>query len=134
MAGVAKSMPTQRIVATAPIDALAVRILESIAPVVTAHAPDENTLLEFCDGTIAFVSRGSGAVTGRMIEASKELRVIGRPGVGYDTVDIAAATRRGIPVVYAPLGSFAVAEGAMAMLMALVKRIPTGNEIVKTGQ
>ena len=127
-------MGSERIVATAPIGGTAIEILEKAAPVQTSPSPDEETLIGFCRHTIAFVSRGSGAVTRRMIDASEQLRVIGRPGAGYDTVDVAAATRRKIPVVYAPLGSFAVAEGALAMLMALVKRIPLGDTIVKSGQ
>jgi D-3-phosphoglycerate dehydrogenase len=127
-------MTVSRIVATAPIDTIAVDILEKFAPVETAPAKDEETLLGYCDDTIAFVSRGTGAVTTRMIQASDALKVIGRPGVGYDTVDVAEATRRKIPVVIAPVGAFAVAEGALAMLLSLVKRLPESDAIVKTGQ
>ena len=127
-------MASERMVATAPIDRTGSDILEKIAPLVTCPAPDEETILGYCENTIAFVSRGSGAVTGRIIEAARDLRVIGRPGAGYDTVDVAAATRRKIPVVYAPVGSFAVAEGALAMLMTLVKQIPIGNAIVKANE
>jgi len=127
-------MSGKRIVATAPIDKIAVDILEQIAPVETSPGPDEGTLMGFCENTIAFVSRGIGAVTGRMIAASPDLAVIGRPGAGYDTVDIAAATKRKIPVVYAPVSAFAVAEGALAMLMTLVKRIPECDAILKGGR
>ncbi len=127
-------MSTKRIVATAPIDDTATDILQQIAPIETAPSPDEQTLMGFCEGTIAFISRGAGAVTGRMIAASPDLKVIGRPGAGYDTVDIAAATERGIPVVYAPVSAFAVAEGALALLMTLVKRIPECDAILKGGR
>jgi len=97
-------------------------------------SPDEETLMGLCENTIGFVSRGVGAVTGRMIAACEDLKVIGRPGAGYDTVDIAAATARKIPVVYAPVGGFAVAEGALAMLMTLVKRIPECDKAVRAGR
>ena len=127
-------MSTKRIVATGPIGETAIQILEEIAPVETAPAQDEETLMSFCENTIAFVSRGTGAVTGRMIAASPDLAVIGRPGAGYDTVDVAAATARGIPVVYAPVSGFAVAEGALALLMALVKRLPECDRAVKAGR
>ena len=53
---------------------------------------------------------------------------------GYDTVDVAAATARKIPVVYAPVSGFAVAEGALALLLTLVKRIPLCDALVKEGQ
>lgn len=127
-------MRSERIVATGPIGETAIRILEKIAVVETSPEPDEATLMGYCEDTIAFVSRGVGAVTARMIAATPKLKVIGRPGAGYDTVDIAAATARKIPVVYAPVSGFAVAEGALAILMALVKRIPACDQAVKEGR
>ena len=84
-------MAKKRIVATGPIGETAIEILQRIAPIELSPAPDEETLMGFCEDTIAFVSRGVGAVTGAMIAASGDLEVIGRPGAGYDTVDIAAA-------------------------------------------
>ena len=127
-------MKRERIVATAPIGKVAVDILEKVAPVEISPSQDTEVLIGYCEDTIAFVSRGVGPVTAGMIEASSKLKVIGRPGAGYDTVDIAAATGRKIPVVYAPVGSFAVAEGALAMIMTLVKKLPTCDAIVKSGQ
>ena len=127
-------MGNKRIVATAPIEKIAIDILEQIVPVEISPNMDEETLLGMVEDTIAFVSRGMGAVTGRMIAGATELKVIGRPGAGIDTVDMAAATERKIPVVYAPVSGFAVAEGALAILMALVKRIPQCDEILKGGR
>ena len=43
-------------------------------------------------------------MTEEMISIAENLKVIGRPGVGYDSVDVSYATRMGIPVVYAPDG------------------------------
>ena len=85
-------------------------------------------------GTIGLVVRGEGRATAAMIDAAPQLEVIGRPGVGYDTVDVEAATTRGIPVVYAPIGGFAVAEGALALLLALVKMIPRCDRAVRDGE
>lgn len=127
-------MTGQRIVATAPIDQIAIDILQEIAPVEISPSPDEETLLGQLDNTIGIVCRGEGKVTSRMIEACPTLRVIGRPGVGYDSVDVEAATARKIPLVYAPVGGFAVAEGALALILTLVKKIPACDDIVKSGQ
>ena len=127
-------MAHDRIVLTAPINPSAVELLAEVAPVEVAAAPDEATMMTLLAGTIGLVARGEGVVTGRMIAACPTLRVIGRPGAGYDTVDVAAATERGIPVVRAPVGGFAVAEGAMALLLALVKKLPLSDQLVKTGQ
>jgi D-3-phosphoglycerate dehydrogenase len=128
-------MSKKKIVATAPIGKTAIDILEQVAPVVTAQASDEASLIALSSGTIAIVSRGlEGRVTKQVIEAYREVRVIGRPGAGYESVDVGTATERGIPVIYAPVGGFAVAEGAMALLLALVKQVPTCDAIVRQGQ
>ena len=128
-------MVNQRILSVAPIDPTPIQILQEVAPVEISPATDESTLLSLLDRTIAIVARGVEAkINARIIEAASELRVIGRPGAGYDTVDIDAATRRKIPVIYAPVSGFAVSEGALALLLALVKKIPFCDSIVKGGE
>jgi len=127
-------MNRQRIISTAPIDQIAIDILQEVAPVEIASSPDEQTMLTMLDGAMGIVCRGEGKVTARIISACPTLRVIGRPGAGFDAVDIAVATARKIPVVYAPVGAFAVAEGALALLLALVKKIALCDSIVKSGQ
>ena len=127
-------MKDKRIVLSGPINQSAIDLLSQVATVQIAPASDEETMLGLLENTIGLVARGEGRVTGRMINACDSLRVIGRSGAGYDTVDIKAATQRKVPVVYAPVGSFAVAEGALAMLMALVKKIPACDRIVKSNQ
>jgi D-3-phosphoglycerate dehydrogenase / 2-oxoglutarate reductase len=128
-------MTNERILSTAPLDRLPIQILEQVAPVEISPATDEGTLLERLDRTIAIVARGvEASITARIIESAPLLRVIGRPGAGYDTVDIAAATLRRIPVIYAPVSGFAVAEGALALLLAMVKKIPFCDTIVRQGQ
>jgi phosphoglycerate dehydrogenase-like enzyme len=92
-------------------------------------------MLTLLEGTIGLVARGTeGSITRKIIENCPGLRVIARPGVGYDTVDVAFATQRRIPVVYAPIGGFAVAEAALALLMAIVKKIQLADTILKQGQ
>ena len=123
-----------RIVATSPIDQVAIDILARAAAVETASAPDEATLLELMPTAIGLVVRGEGKATAAVIAAAPQLAVIGRPGAGFDSVDVAAATARKIPLVYAPVGGFAVSEGALALLLALVKMIPRCDRIVRTGE
>jgi phosphoglycerate dehydrogenase-like enzyme len=106
-----------------------------VAPVEISASPDESTMLTLLEGTIGLVARGTeGSITRKIIENCPGLRVIARPGVGYDTVDVAFATQRRIPVVYAPIGGFAVAEAALALLMAIVKKIQLADTILKQGQ
>ncbi len=121
-------------VTTASIGPEATDVLERLVPLEVASSPDEETMMSLLDDTIGIVCRGEGKVTARMIEAATDLRVIGRPGVGYDSVDLEAASARKIPLVYAPVGGFAVAEGALAILLALVKQLPRDDRIVRSGQ
>jgi D-3-phosphoglycerate dehydrogenase len=71
-----------------------------------------------------------GKIDRNVIENSPKLRVIGKVGVGYETVDIAAATGAGIPVVITSgANSRSVAEHTLALMMAISKYlINTYNE------
>lgn len=69
-----------------------------------------------------------------IISRAPRLKVIGRHGVGYDTVDIAAATERGIPVVYTPAAnSDAVAEHAVLLMLAVARRLVALDRSVRSG-
>lgn len=68
------------------------------------------------------------------IENSPKLKVIGRTGVGCDSVDVEAATERGIPVVITPgANNLAVAEHTVAMMFAIAKNLVEGDIGTKTG-
>ena len=74
-------------------------------------------------------------VDGGLIEAATRLRAIARTGAGYDNLDVAAATRRRIPIVYAPdVGSGPVAEGTLALILAAAKRLRELGEIVTSAE
>ena len=94
----------------------------------------EDALAEQIAGKAAVIVRGAAPVTARVIDAAPELKVIARTGVGYDSVDIAHATARGIPVTFTPgAGSRAVAEASMTFMLALVKRLTEWNDGLKDG-
>jgi D-3-phosphoglycerate dehydrogenase len=60
------------------------------------------------------------------------LKVLARTGVGTERVDVAEATRRGIPVMITPgSNTHAVAEGALAHLLALTKALPQLTALVR---
>jgi len=72
---------------------------------------------------VAIVSR-MGRVDESVMDAAPQLRVISKHGVGVDNIDLAAAARRGIPVLAATgANAVSVAEHAIALLLAIVKRI-----------
>jgi glyoxylate reductase len=61
-----------------------------------------------------------------------ELRVVANFGVGYDTVDVAAATKRGIVVTNTPdVLTGATAELTFALLLALVRRVAEGDRLIR---
>jgi D-3-phosphoglycerate dehydrogenase / 2-oxoglutarate reductase len=81
------------------------------------------------------IARGGTIVDAEVLAAAPKLRVIGRSGVGVDEIDVAEATRRGIPVVVTPnANADAVASGALALLLALAKRLPELDRAVKEGR
>ncbi len=81
----------------------------------------EAELTEQLMGVSAAIA-GSEPYTRRVLEAHPQLRVIARAGVGYDAVDVAAATDCGIAVTIAPgTNQDAVAEHTFALLLALAK-------------
>ena len=122
------------IVATGRVPSIVEEILGRFGPIRALDAPDEESLAAAVRDAAALLARGSAKISARVIEAGRNLRVIGRSGVGYDTVDVAAATARGIPVVYTPGASTrVVAEGALAMILALVKRLPDLDRRTKAG-
>jgi D-3-phosphoglycerate dehydrogenase len=69
------------------------------------------------------------------LEASEEIKVVTRIGVGYDAVDVPALSRRGIPLMVAgTANSPSVAEQALFMMLTLAKRAVEMHSIVKDGK
>ncbi|WP_340004170.1 phosphoglycerate dehydrogenase [Paenibacillus sp. FSL K6-0276] len=69
--------------------------------------------------------RSQTTVTDKIIEAGKNLKVIGRAGVGVDNIKLDAATKCGVVVINAPDGNtITTCEHAFAMMMALARHIP----------
>jgi glyoxylate reductase len=92
------------------------------------------------EGAIASLVPGRDAViingewfTSKVIEAADRLRVIGRFGVGLERIDLAAATRLGIPVTFTPSLSEAVADHTFALMLATARRIVEIDKSVRSG-
>jgi phosphoglycerate dehydrogenase-like enzyme len=77
---------------------------------------------------------GAEFLTAEVLAELPKLRVIARAGVGYDRVDVAAATRRGIPVTITPTANHeAVAETVFALMFAIAKSVIANDARVRTG-
>jgi D-3-phosphoglycerate dehydrogenase len=73
-------------------------------------------------------------LTPEVIRAAKQLRIIGKHGVGYDNIDIPAATACGVVVTNTPLAnSTSVAEHALALLLAVARRIGESDRDLARG-
>jgi D-3-phosphoglycerate dehydrogenase / 2-oxoglutarate reductase len=95
--------------------------------------PTEEELRAYLQSAIGMVA-GMEPVPAAVIESADRLQVISRFGVGYDNIDVAAATRRGILVTYIPdaMGD-AVADLTLGLLLALARRIPELDASMKAG-
>jgi D-3-phosphoglycerate dehydrogenase len=87
--------------------------------------------LAAADGAIA---RADAVVDAALLARAPRLRVVARTGVGVDLVDVPAASARGIAVVITPgSGTRAVAEGVLAHVLHLVKRLAPLTRLVRDG-
>jgi phosphoglycerate dehydrogenase-like enzyme len=78
---------------------------------------------------------GSEPYTSGVLDANPQLRVIARAGVGYDAVDVPAATARGIAVTIAPnTNQGSVAEHTFCLLLALAKRLVPQHLAIQAGR
>jgi len=83
----------------------------------------------------ALIVRGRTKVTEAIFEAGKNLKAVGRMGVGVDNIDLQAAKAHGVTVVNAPVATtLAVAELTMALMLSLVREIPRGDAGMKAEQ
>jgi len=83
----------------------------------------------------AMIVRGRTKVTEAIFEAGKNLKAVGRMGVGVDNIDLQAAKAHGVTVVNAPVATtLAVAELTMALMLSLVREIPKADAGMKAEQ
>jgi D-3-phosphoglycerate dehydrogenase len=97
-------------------------------------SPDE--LAAIIGGYDGLAVRSSTKVSAAIMDAAlPRLKVIGRAGIGVDTIDVPAASARGIVVMNTPFGnSITTAEHAIAMLFALAREIPQADQSTQAGK
>lgn len=104
--------------------------------IVATTPPARQAAIETHGATIdAVLTRGPLGLTAHEIEALPRLQVITVIGAGYERVDLPAARARGIVVTNgAGVNASAVADHAMALLLALVRDIPRADASVRRGE
>ena len=82
----------------------------------------------------ACVVRSQPKITAECLENPGKLRAIARAGVGVDNIDVPAATRKGVVVMNTPGGNtVSAAEHTIALLLALARRVPAADAVMKAG-
>ena len=89
------------------------------------------TVIGDYDGVIV---RGRTKITDEVLSAGKNLKVVGRMGVGVDNIDLEAARNKGVTVVNAPVATtVSVAELTLGLMLSLIRHIPKADCGLKAG-
>lgn len=124
-----------KVLITDKINEAAVKIVEKAAHVDNLPTMEEDELFKIIGEYDALLVRSQTKVTAKIIEAGKNLKIIGRAGVGVDNIDLDAATAKGIIVVNSPDGNTnAAAEHTVAMMLSMARNIPEAVKSVKEGK
>jgi len=112
------------------LPAFAARVAETCTVLGPPTEDDPYAELEAAVGVIAGARRYDTA----FMDHAPRLRVIARTGIGYDAVDIDAATRRGIAVTNTPDGpTVSTAEHAIALMLIVVKNVVAARDALRAG-
>ncbi len=125
-----------KILISDPLQASGIEILRESGAEVTVLGEDERPrLLEILGDYDALVVRSMTKVTREVLAAGKNLKVVGRAGIGVDNIDVAAATEQGILVVNAPTANLVSAtEHTFALLLSLARNVPAADASIKSGE
>jgi D-3-phosphoglycerate dehydrogenase / 2-oxoglutarate reductase len=123
----------KKILIVQPIHESGVRVFDDRFDVRVASDPSVPTVIKEIKGVEGVVLR-MAPFTREIIEAADSLKVIGRHGVGVDTIDVKAATERGIIVTNTPeANAISVAEHTITAIGALAKRVVVYDRAIRTG-
>src|SRR5579883_2740408 len=115
------------------IDLLRTELPEARIDVQTGLKPEQ--LRAIIGEYTALIVRSATQVTAEVLSAARQLKIVGRAGVGVDNIDTEAATTYGIMVVNSPTGNIvAAAEHTIALLMAMARHVPAANSSTKAGK
>jgi D-3-phosphoglycerate dehydrogenase / 2-oxoglutarate reductase len=122
------------VILAGPINAAGHANLEREARVVLCNDETEADFVKVAAEADGILFRAKPRCSESLMAACKKLKVVGRHGVGLDTVDIPAATKLGIAVVHAPgSNSQAVAEHALMLMLVSVKRTVQIDRMTRAG-
>ena len=124
-----------KVLVTDPIAQEGVDYLRREAEVDVRLKPSPEELLTMIGAYDGLIVRSETKVTRAVIEAGKQLQVIGRAGSGVDNIDLDAATERGVLVVNAPQGNtISAAEHAIGLMFALARNLTGAYASLRAGK
>jgi len=131
-------MNRKKVIICEHIDENGIRLLENSNGVETIYYDDKPVSDDELFGSLEQANAVMVRIkdfTGEMIQRAPNLEIIAKHGVGYDQIDVAAATKRNIPVTITPeANSDSVADHAMALMLSLSRNLLRATTDVKTGQ
>jgi D-3-phosphoglycerate dehydrogenase len=124
-----------RVLIAEPLAEAGVELLRAHHEVDARAATTREELLAAVAGVDALVVRSATRVDAEVLEAGRDLKVVGRAGIGLDNVDVAAATRLGVMVVNAPQSNvISAAEHTVALILAQARNIPQAHLALREGR
>ena len=124
----------KRILVNKPIHKDAIALLSQELEVLTPYKASREEILVMLPDVHATILCAGMRMDAEAIAAASSLEVLGRHGAGLDIVDIPAATARGIPVVFTPLGpTESTAEHAFMLMMAAARKLSYLDRAVRAG-
>jgi D-3-phosphoglycerate dehydrogenase len=128
-------MTNWKVLITDGLSEKGIAILSSATQVDNKPDISADDLLKVAGEYDAMVVRGRTKITPAVFDAARQLKVVGRAGVGVDNIDLTAALSHRVTVVNAPKStSLAVAELALGMMFALARMLPKADGTMKQGQ
>ena len=103
----------------------------------TSYMPgiEKEQLLKIIDQYDGLAIRSATKVTEEIFNKAKNLKIVGRAGIGTDNIDKIAATKNGVIVMNTPYGNaVTTAEHAIALMMSLVRMIPRADVSTRQGK
>ncbi len=129
-----QSLPRKTVLVNKLIHADALERLQREVNVLTPYTAPADEVLGMLPGVHAILLCYGVDLGGAEMDLAPHLEVIGRHGAGLDNVDLAAASERGIPVVYTPYGpTQSTAEHALMLMLAAARRLVQLDRAVRTG-
>ena len=128
-------MAKPKVFISEPIHQKGLELLDDIVEIVEAPDTSKKTVLSLIKDCQAAILRATTQFDAEVINTARNLRIIARTGVGYNNVDLAAASNRGIYVTLTPgANTTTVAEHVLTMILTLGKQVFFMDLAVREGQ